>query len=51
MCIRDSNHIDHVVKLIGVDHVGIGSDADLNGYDDMPADQYKACLLYTSRCV
>lgn len=36
------NHIDHVVKLIGIDHVGIGSDADLNGYDDMPADQYKA---------
>lgn len=34
------DHIDHVVKLIGVDHVGIGSDADLNGYDDMPADQY-----------
>lgn len=36
-----ADHIDHVVKLIGVDHVGIGSDADLNGYDDMPADQYK----------
>jgi len=36
------NHIDHVVKLIGIDHVGIGSDADLNGYDDMPADQYKS---------
>jgi membrane dipeptidase len=35
------DHIDHVIKLIGVDHVGIGSDADLNGYDDMPADQYK----------
>ncbi|BBE32679.1 dipeptidase [Sphingosinicella microcystinivorans] len=35
------DHIDHAVKLIGVDHVGIGSDADLNGYDDMPADQYK----------
>jgi membrane dipeptidase len=35
------DHIDHVVKLIGIDHVGIGSDADLNGYDDMPADQYK----------
>ncbi|MBL8647621.1 dipeptidase [Sphingosinicella xenopeptidilytica] len=34
------DHIDHVVKLIGVDHVGVGSDADLNGYDDMPADQY-----------
>ncbi|MCJ8158458.1 dipeptidase [Sphingomonas sp. LaA6.9] len=34
------DHIDHVVKLAGIDHVGIGSDADLNGYDDMPADQY-----------
>lgn len=29
------NHIDHVVKIAGIDHVGIGSDADLNGYDDM----------------
>ncbi|MES2054501.1 MAG: membrane dipeptidase [Pseudomonadota bacterium] len=36
------DHIDHVVKLIGIDHVGIGSDADLNGYDDMPPDQYAA---------
>lgn len=36
------DHIEHVAKLIGIDHVGIGSDADLNGYDDMPADQYKA---------
>ena len=34
------DHIDHVVKLAGIEHVGIGSDADLNGYDDMPADQY-----------
>ena len=34
------DHIDHVVKLTGIEHVGIGSDADLNGYDDMPADQY-----------
>lgn len=29
------DHIDHVVKLVGIEHVGIGSDADLNGYDDM----------------
>ena len=29
------DHIDHVVKIAGIDHVGIGSDADLNGYDDM----------------
>ncbi len=34
------DHIEHVVKLIGVEHVGIGSDADLNGYDDMRPDQY-----------
>jgi len=35
------DHIDHVVKLVGMDHVGIGSDSDLTGYDHMPADQYK----------
>ena len=34
------NHIDHVVKLVGIDHVGIGSDADLDGYDDMDPKQY-----------
>jgi membrane dipeptidase len=34
------DHIEHVIKLIGVEHVGIGSDSDLNGYDDMPPDQY-----------
>ena len=33
------DHIDHVVKIAGIEHVGIGSDADLNGYDDMPAEQ------------
>jgi len=40
------DHIEHVVKLIGVDHVGIGSDADLYGYDDMPPDQYKQLKAY-----
>jgi membrane dipeptidase len=35
------DHIDHVVKLVGIDHVGIGSDSDLMGYDHMPADQYQ----------
>jgi membrane dipeptidase len=34
------DHIDHVVKLVGIDHVGIGSDSDLMGYDHMPPDQY-----------
>ena len=38
------DHIDHVVKLVGIDHVGIGSDSDLNGYDDMPADQRKELM-------
>ncbi|WP_116091113.1 dipeptidase [Sphingomonas crusticola] len=36
-----ADHIDHVVKLIGIDHVGIGTDADLYGYDKMAPDQYK----------
>ena len=35
------DHIEHVAKLVGVEHVGIGSDADLHGYDALPADQYK----------
>jgi membrane dipeptidase len=32
--INIGEHVDHVVKLVGIDHVGIGTDADLNGYDD-----------------
>ena len=35
------DHIDHLVKLVGVEHVGVGTDSDLNGYEDMPADQLK----------
>ena len=35
-----ADHIEHVARLVGIEHVGIGSDADLNGYDDMPPDQY-----------
>ncbi len=35
------DHIDHVVKLTGIEHVGIGTDSDLNGYDDMPAEMNK----------
>jgi membrane dipeptidase len=31
------DHIDHVVQLVGVEHVGIGSDSDLHGFDDLPA--------------
>lgn len=36
------DHVDHVAKLVGIEHVGIGSDADLYGYDDMPPEQLKA---------
>lgn len=35
------DHIDHVVKLIGIDHVGIGTDSDLNGYDDTTPETNK----------
>src|SRR5512145_2691877 len=38
------DHIDHVVKLTAIEHVGIGSDSDLNGYDEMPAEQKKKLL-------
>jgi membrane dipeptidase len=33
---RIVDHIDHVVKLVGIDHVGIGSDFD--GIQVVPAD-------------
>lgn len=32
------NHFDHVRKLIGAEHLGVGSDIDLDGYDDMPPE-------------
>jgi membrane dipeptidase len=35
------DHFDHVAKLIGPEHLGVGSDMDLNGYDDMPPDLNK----------
>jgi membrane dipeptidase len=35
------DHIEHVARRVGIEHVGIGSDADLNGYDDMPPGQYE----------
>jgi membrane dipeptidase len=33
------DHFDHVRDLVGVEHLGIGSDVDLHGYDDLPAEQ------------
>ncbi|PCI32506.1 MAG: dipeptidase [Alphaproteobacteria bacterium] len=36
------DHIDYVRKLVGVEHVGVGSDMDMNGYDDIPEPAYSA---------
>lgn len=36
------DHFDHVRDLIGPEHLGIGSDLDLHGYDDLPTAQSQA---------
>ena len=35
------DHFDHVRKLIGAQHLGVGSDIDLYGYDSMPPELNK----------
>ncbi len=35
-------HVDHVRDLVGIEHLGIGSDVDLHGYDDLPEAQNAA---------
>ena len=35
------DHFDHVAKLIGPEHLGVGSDIDLHGYDAMPPELNK----------
>ena len=35
------DHFDHVRKLIGPEHLGVGSDMDLYGYDAMPPELNK----------
>lgn len=35
------DHFDHVRKLVGSEHLGVGSDIDLDGYDDMTAEERK----------
>lgn len=35
------DHYDYVAKLVGLDHVGIGSDIDLLGYDALPPEEIK----------
>ena len=36
------DHFDHVKKLVGAEHLGVGSDVDLDGYDDLPEAEHKA---------
>jgi len=35
------DHFDYVNKLVGMEHVGVGSDIDLFGYDAMPPEELK----------
>jgi membrane dipeptidase len=32
------DHFDHVARLVGPEFLGVGSDIDLDGYDDMPPE-------------
>ena len=36
------NHFDYVKKLIGSEHLGVGSDIDLDGYDDLSPEMQKS---------
>lgn len=36
------DHFDHVRDLVGAEHLGVGSDMDLHGYDDLPQEQAEA---------
>ena len=36
------DQFDYVRDLVGSEHLGLGSDIDLYGYDDMPAEQNKS---------
>jgi membrane dipeptidase len=43
------DHFDHVARLTSVEHVGLGSDMDLDGYDDLPAEDQAGCAPATKR--
>ena len=34
------DHVDHIARLVGIEHAGIGTDADLKGYDALPKEIY-----------
>ncbi len=35
------DHIDHIAKLVGIEHAGVGTDSDLAGYDALPPELYE----------
>lgn len=35
------DHFDYVTKLVGVEHLGMGSDTDYLGYDALPPEEVK----------
>jgi membrane dipeptidase len=43
------NHFDYAVKLVGVEHVGVGSDTDLHGRDTSAALKYDIAGLNHTR--
>lgn len=34
------DHFDYVADLVGIEHVGVGTDMDADGYDDVPQPAY-----------
>ena len=38
------DHIDYIVKLVGIEFAGVGTDSDLAGYDAMPKEMYDRLL-------
>lgn len=34
------DHIEHIAKLVGIEHAGVGTDSDLAGYDALPPAIY-----------
>ena len=38
------DHFDHVAKLVGVEHVGMGADQDLDGHDKLPPEMLKRMI-------
>lgn len=40
------DHIDHIVKLVGIDHVGFGSDMDMQGWPTDPEKKDEFLAFY-----